>query len=51
MKGFDFLRKVNLKGKTWLNAGHLGGCAFRFEVTNSKLNTAFCTAAALAFRV
>ncbi|EAH6026058.1 hypothetical protein EGQ49_06030 [Campylobacter upsaliensis] len=30
MKGFKFLRKVNLKGKIWLNAEHLGGCAFRF---------------------
>ncbi|EAH5199602.1 hypothetical protein D8J80_03255 [Campylobacter upsaliensis] len=30
MKDFDFLRKANLKGKIWLNAEHLGGCAFRF---------------------
>ncbi|EOE5692566.1 hypothetical protein ACKJV2_000985 [Campylobacter upsaliensis] len=37
MKDFDFLRKVNLKGKTWLNAEHLGGCAFRFESCGGKL--------------
>ncbi|EIC5479954.1 hypothetical protein K9090_000793 [Campylobacter upsaliensis] len=36
MKGFDFLRKVNLKGKTWLNAEHLGGCAFRAKKFKAK---------------
>ncbi|EGK8113665.1 hypothetical protein IO358_001351 [Campylobacter upsaliensis] len=37
MKDFDFLRKANLKGKIWLNAEHLGGCAFRFESCGGKL--------------
>ncbi|EAJ3972605.1 hypothetical protein CYI55_06870 [Campylobacter upsaliensis] len=36
MKDFDFLRKVNLKGKIWLNAEHLGGCAFRAKKFKAK---------------
>ncbi|EGK8074187.1 hypothetical protein IO361_000246 [Campylobacter upsaliensis] len=40
MKDFDFLWKVRSKGKTWQRREPLGGRAFRFEVTNSKQNTA-----------
>ncbi|EDP6917672.1 hypothetical protein GWW69_00785 [Campylobacter upsaliensis] len=37
LKARGFWALARLKGKTWLNAEHLGGCAFRFESCGGEL--------------
>ncbi|EPR9468849.1 hypothetical protein ACU9ZQ_000617 [Campylobacter upsaliensis] len=37
LKARSFWALARLKGKIWLNAEHLGGCAFRFESCGGKL--------------